>query len=82
MAAEVYLFKIDNGQPVSMAGVARSENNPIEKARCLPLLPSDHVEGGAEHVASCVSYLGNSTAYARKGPGLPRFSGGSNNVAS
>jgi hypothetical protein len=23
MAAEVYLFKIDNGQPVSMAGVAR-----------------------------------------------------------
>ena len=27
-------------------------------------------------------YFGNATAYARNGPGLPRFSGGSNNVAN
>src|SRR4051794_12887460 len=34
------------------------------------------------HAPSGVSYLGSSTAYARNGPGLPRFSGVSNNVAS
>jgi hypothetical protein len=70
-------------QSRSRRWLASCKGSPSDPRRmfAVPIPSLDYAEGRSRNTSSCcVNYFGSSTAYAWNGPGLPRFSGGSNNV--